>query len=88
MVNNLNKTASFTVSVFCSGLSQPVMTNISQNLSYDLRKALERLLVNRSDQKEQIIDNFINENQFRDAGSKYLLNEAYEQIRYQIRELE
>lgn len=88
MVNNLNETASFTVSVFCSELCQPFMTNITQDLGNNLRTALERLLINRLDHKEQIIDKFIGENQFCGAGSKYLLNEAYEQIRYQIGEHE
>ena len=52
-----------------------------ENFGYVFSKALEGLFIDRMDQNEEIAAKFMNEDQFREAVSKYLLKEVYEQVR-------
>jgi len=64
-----------------SSLRQAALANTMENFGYVFRKALEGLFIDRMDQNEEITAKFMNEDQFRDAVSRHLLKEVYEQIR-------
>ncbi len=62
-------------------LRQAAMANTMENFGYVFSKALEGLFIDRMDQNEEITAKFMNEDRFREAVSKHLLKEVYEQIR-------
>lgn len=62
-------------------LRQSAIANTMENFGYVFRKALEGLFIDRMEQNEEITARFMNEEQFREAVSKQLLKEVYEQIR-------
>jgi type I restriction enzyme R subunit len=64
-----------------SALRQAAMANTMENFGYVFKKALEGLFIDRMDQNEEITTKFMNEDQFREAVSKHLLREVYDQIR-------
>ena len=64
-----------------SGLRQAAVANTMENFGYVFRKALEGLFIDRMDQNEEITAKFMNEDRFREAVSKQLLKEVYDQIR-------
>ncbi len=64
-----------------SNLRQAALANTMENFGYVFRKALEGLFIDRMEQNEEITAKFMNEDQFRDAVSRHLLKEVYEQIR-------
>jgi type I restriction enzyme R subunit len=59
-----------------------------ENFGYVFRKALEGLFIDRMEQNEEITAKFMNEDQFREAVSRHLLKEVYEQIRKERDQLE
>lgn len=62
-------------------LRQAALANTMENFSYVFLKALEGLFIDRIEQNEEIAAKFMNEGDFRDAVSKTLLKQVYEQIR-------
>lgn len=62
-------------------LRQAAMANTMENFGYVFSKALEDLFIDRMDQNEEITAKFMNEDRFREAVSKHLLKEVYDQIR-------
>lgn len=63
-----------------SSLRQAALANTMENFGYVFRKALEGLFIDRMEQNEEITAKFMNEDQFREAVSQYLLKEVYEKI--------
>jgi len=64
-----------------TNLRQTALANTMENFGYVFRKALEGLFIDRMEQNEEITAKFMNEEQFREAVSRYLLKEVYEKIR-------
>jgi type I restriction enzyme R subunit len=64
-------------------LRQAALANTMENFGYVFRKALEGLFIERMDQNEEITAKFMNEERFREAVSRQLLRDVYEQIRNQ-----
>ena len=52
-----------------------------ENFGYVFRKALEGLFIDRMDQNEEITAKFMNEKEFQNAVTIYLLKEVYDKIR-------
>jgi curli biogenesis system outer membrane secretion channel CsgG len=76
------------ISNAASSLRQAALANTMENFGYVFRKALEGLFIDRMEQNEEITAKFMNEDQFREAVSRHLLKEVYEQIRKERDQLE
>lgn len=64
-----------------SNLRQAAMANTIDNFGYVFRKALEDLFIDRMEQNEEIASRFMNERDFQEAVTGYLLKQVYDQIR-------
>jgi len=64
-----------------ANLRQAAHANTMENFGYVFRKALEGLFIDRMEQNEEITAKYLNEEQFRNAVSRHLLKEVYDQIR-------
>lgn len=62
-------------------LRQAAIANTLENFGFVFRKALEGLFIDRMDQNEEIAAKFMNENQFREIVSQYLMKEVYDRVR-------
>ena len=62
-------------------LRQAATANTIEGFSFAFKKALEDLFIDRMDQNEDITARFLNENDFNEEVSKYLLKEVYKEIR-------
>lgn len=62
-------------------LQQAARANTMENFGYVFKKILENLFIDRMDQNEDITARFMNEDEFRDIVSDYLLKEVYEGAR-------
>jgi len=64
-----------------SKLEQAALANTKENFGYVFRKALEDLFIYRTDLNDEIVAKFMDEKDFREIVSKYLLEQVYEQFR-------
>lgn len=64
-----------------SKLEQAALANTKENFGYVFRKALEDLFIYRTDQNDEIVAKFMDEKEFREIVSKYLLEQVYNQFR-------
>jgi len=62
-------------------LRQVAMANTMENFGYVFKKALEGYFIERIDQNEEIAARFMNEKDFQEEVSKYLMVEVYNRIR-------
>jgi len=62
-------------------LQQTAEANTMENFGYVFFNALERLFIDRMEQNEEITTKFMNEKEFQNTVSKYLMKQVYEQIR-------
>ncbi len=65
------------------GMRQVARANTMENFGYYFRKQLEGLFIDRMDQNEEIAARFMNEDRFREAVSRHLLEDIYERIQNQ-----
>ena len=64
-----------------TNLRQAAIANTMENFGYVFRKALEGLFIDRMEQNEEITAKFMNEKDFQNAVTQYLLKQVYGQIR-------
>jgi type I restriction enzyme R subunit len=62
-------------------LRQAAAANTIEGFSFAFKKVLEDLFIDRMDQNEDITARFLNEDNFKEEVSKYLLKEVYKEIR-------
>jgi len=64
-----------------TNLRQAAIANTMENFGYVFRKALEGLFIDRMEQNEEITAKFLNEKDFQNDVTQYLLKQVYGQIR-------
>ncbi|TET44556.1 type I restriction endonuclease subunit R [candidate division TA06 bacterium] len=64
-----------------TNLRQAALANTMENFGYVFLEALEGLFIDRMEQNEEITSKYMNEEEFRDIVSKWLLKQVYEQVR-------
>lgn len=60
-----------------AGLRQAATVNTIEGFSFAFKKALEDLFIDRMDQNEEITAKFLNETDFNETVSQYLMKEVY-----------
>lgn len=63
-----------------SNLRQAAVVNDLENFGYAFKDALDDLFIERMEQNEEITAKFLNESKFREAVTKHLVKQVYEQI--------
>lgn len=62
-------------------IRQAASANTIENFSFVFMKAFEDLVINRRNKSEDMTAKILNEKGFKDAVSKHLMKEVYEEIR-------
>ncbi len=68
-------------------LQKAAKANTLENFAYVFDKMLERLFVERMDGNEEIFTRLMNDNEFKQLASKYLVKEVYEGILKKIQQM-
>ena len=68
-------------------LQDAAKANTMENFAYVFDKMLERLFVERMDGNEEIFTRLMNDNEFKQLASKYLVKEVYEGILKKIHQI-
>lgn len=63
-------------------LRQAALANTEENFGFVFDESLESLIIERMEQNEEITAKFMNEVEFREIVSKYLLTQVYDKIRF------
>lgn len=67
---------------------QAALVNTLENFGYVFKKSIEELFIDRMEQNEEITARFLNEKQFRDVVIQVLLEQVYNHIRAEKKQVE